>query len=221
MHTFFYFGRSERIVASLLILIALSALALYIWASPKPKEPRSAESHMTKASQSDTIYKDKHYVGPPSHLRAGKSNKFAQRTILDLNSVDSSTLVRVPGIGPTFARRIIELRNRLGGYYTTMQLQEVYGLDEDKYLALRPWFAIRTAPQRYPLDELRSGEIPKHIYLSWEQQKALNKLINRHGKISSWQMLMRETCFTREDSIRLSPYFPSPTPKGKDSTLTH
>lgn len=216
MQHFFFIGKSERIVLTILILTALGALLLYILslgqeakASDNPQE-KSLQTQVStpRVKPADTLYKDQHYVGPPQHLhQAGKSNKFKQKQILDLNRVDSLTLVRVPGIGPAFARRILALRERLGGYYTTMQLQEVYGMDEDKYLALRSWFSIKTAPKSYRLSELRADEIPKHLYLSWEQQNTLRRLINRKGKLSHWAQLMKEHCFSKDDSIRLSPYF--------------
>ncbi|MDY3090684.1 MAG: helix-hairpin-helix domain-containing protein [Porphyromonas sp.] len=206
-----YMGRRERIALAILSLLGMTGLFLYAISQP-PREsqpPRAryiAQQSQPSAKLSDTTYKDKAYVGPPSYLRAGASQKFRERVVLDLNTVDSATLLRVPGIGQGFAKRILALREKLGGYYTVLQLQEVYGMDEDRFLALRPWFRIKTPPRRYRLDSLRVGELPRHPYLSWEQQRALNRLISRHGRLRRWSQLMREPSFTRDDSIRLSPY---------------
>ena len=48
---------------------------------------------------------------------------------LNLNQADSLALIEIKGIGPVFAKRIIEYRELLGGYYDKHQLLEVYGLD--------------------------------------------------------------------------------------------
>ena len=120
---------------------------------------------------------------------------------------DRLTLLRIPGVGPAFAHRILALRERLGGYYTVLQLQEVYGMDEDKFLALRPWFVIKTPPKHFALTSLRADSLPWHPYLSRAQSSTLRKLLLRHGKRLSWSLLRAEGAFTREDSIRLSPYF--------------
>lgn len=219
MSRYLFLGRPERLVIGILAIMAITALGLYAWSCQEPAMSVSAEmgrgEREPKATvQGDSIYKDKDYVGPPSHLRKSTSHKFDKRVVLDLNRVDSATLTRVPGIGAAFARRILALREKLGGYYTVLQLQEVYGMDEEKYLALKPWFAIQSPPRSYPLSELRAGEVPRHLYLSWEQQRALNRLLYKYGVIHSWSQLMRESCFDRDDSIRLSPYFveraPSP-----------
>ena len=80
-------------------------------------------------------------------------------------------------------------------------------MDEDKFLALRPWFVIKTPPKRFALPQLRADSLPWHPYLSREQSATLRKLILRHGKRLSWAVLRSAGTFSREDSIRLSPYF--------------
>lgn len=198
---FFFIGRAERIVLIVLLLLISSGAVLLSLTS------RGQSQMSVLASPADTIYRPDHYVGPPAHLRNSSAPKFRQRQILDLNTVDSLTLIRVPGIGPAFSHRILALRRQLGGYYTVLQLQEVYGMDEDKFLSLKGWFRIGRSPRTYRLDSLISGDIPRHPYLSYTQIKSLNRLIGRHGRIMRWSTLMRDPAFSRDDSIRLSPYF--------------
>lgn len=201
---FSFVGRSERIVITILLLLIGTGLSLQLIAtSDEPRQETPGASH-----RADTLYRSKDYVGPPEHLQRSRVRKFAERRVLDLNTVDSLTLLRVPGIGPAFARRILTLRQRLGGYYTVLQLQEVYGMDADKYLELREWFRIGRLPTQYPLAELSATNIPRHPYLSYQQRRTLAQLIRRHGTISRWSTLMREPVFSRDDSIRLCHYFP-------------
>lgn len=228
MHIGKYFiGRAERITLGLIFALAFGALVLSALAtspdtirstshSPNPKadatQPLSQE-------QKDSILRTKGYVGPPERLRAGANgNKFRQHTVLDLNTADSATLIRVPGIGPTFAHRIIDLRTRLGGFYTVYQLQEVYGIDADRFLALRSWFHTRSPHQRHPLGQLISGQVPRHPYLHWEQRKEMERLLHRHGTALSWRILRKSKLFTYDDSVRLSPYFPDSPPAQSQAT---
>jgi competence protein ComEA len=57
--------------------------------------------------------------------------------MLDINQADSALLEKLPGIGPILAKRIIKYRSILGGYYSTQQLQEVYGLTDSIYLIIK------------------------------------------------------------------------------------
>lgn len=158
-------------------------------------------------SLSDSIRKSKDYVGPPAHLNRSSVKKYQKRVVVDLNSVDSLGLIKIPGIGPAFAHRILSLRKLLGGYYTVQQLQEVYGMDEDKYLVIKRWFTIKTPQKTYRLDSLDADNIPNHIYLSYKQKNAFIRLICRYGKIKNWKQLMSEPEFSHDDSVRLSQYF--------------
>lgn len=51
---------------------------------------------------------------------------------VELNSTDSIELIKIKGIGPVFASRIMKYRDLLGGYVSISQLQEVYGIDSDR-----------------------------------------------------------------------------------------
>ena len=205
-------GRAERKVLILLALVLTSALALYALTTrdqPKANEGASTPSIIApqrgKTGHRDTLITDEHYIGPVDKGR--QVEKFRHYVSLDLNTVDSLTLLRVPGIGPSFAHRILSLRQRLGGYYTVLQLQEVYGMNEEKFLELRPWFTIKTMPIVHRLSELRADSLPWHPYLRRETMRTLRQMVLRHGRKLSWRLLRSEGTFTRDDSIRLSPYF--------------
>lgn len=225
---YFWMGRGERLVLVVVaVLLAVIAGAYYMGATPSHAEGRGASSEVASSSSSpsvsvssspkpqnpsarasaDSLHTSAHYVGPPEAMRQASVKKFVQLTELDLNSADSLTLIRVPGIGPAFAHRILALREHLGGYYTVLQLQEVYGMDEDKFLALRRWFRVKTPQRTYLLDSLRADELPRHPYLLRSHRQALNRLLYRHGRITGWRMLMQTGNFTYADSVRLSPYF--------------
>lgn len=206
-----HLGKSERIVLLILLLLgALLVLASLRSASSSLSSTTPSSSPQPNSimeGHSDSLYTSPAYVGPPERNGYTAVKKFPSKQILDLNRIDSLTLLRIPGIGPTFAKRILSLRQRLGGYYTILQLQEVYGMNEDKFLELRSWFRIHTLPHQYRLSELQADSLPNHPYLMYRHKRALRRLISRYGQLHSWRTLMRTQEFTHDDSIRLSPYF--------------
>ncbi len=52
---------------------------------------------------------------------------------LELNGADSAALVSLRGIGPYYAHKILDYRDRLGGFWRKEQLLEVEGFDADRY----------------------------------------------------------------------------------------
>lgn len=219
-------GKAERIVLMLLVIVLSSALALYAWTQYRSPSPRAVATlgqaplvNRAAASQPTPEQRDSaqrlvtspDYVGPPSGTERAVA-KYTRYVSLDLNAVDSLTLLRVPGIGPAFAHRILSLRSRLGGYYTVLQLQEVYGMDADRFVQLRPWFVVRTPPRQHPLPALRADSLPWHPYLNRAQLQGLRLGVLRQGRHLSWRHLRQSPAFSREDSIRLAPYFPDSLP---------
>jgi competence protein ComEA len=49
--------------------------------------------------------------------------------IVDINVADTSALIRLKGIGAKLALRIVKYRDRLGGFVSSNQFHEIYGLD--------------------------------------------------------------------------------------------
>lgn len=80
---------------------------------------------------------------------------------IDLNSADSSSLVTLYGVGPYFARKIIEFRTRLGGSFVSVeQLMDIDGIDSAKFVGFEKRICIDTLLIRkidfyvYPLDSM-------------------------------------------------------------------
>lgn len=63
-----------------------------------------------------------------------KNYNFEQKELLvELNEADSIELVKLPGIGPYYAKRIIEFREKCGGLITTKELMEIEGVDSARF----------------------------------------------------------------------------------------
>jgi competence protein ComEA len=56
--------------------------------------------------------------------------------IIELNDADTISLTQIIGIGPSFAKRICNYRDKLGGFINKEQLKEVYGLNDSIYLKI-------------------------------------------------------------------------------------
>lgn len=177
----------------------------------KNNEPKINQSSLSKSKKnssrkinlfhSDRIEKTS---GRPIYPR---TEKFPEGTIVDLNTADTTVLKKVPGIGSAFANRIVKYRQLLGGFCSVDQLNEVYGIDEERYHALKPWFSAD--PSRIillPINDLPTDSLWRHPYLNNRHIRAIKQLRRQKGRLSGWDSVRLLEEFTEADIKRLTPY---------------
>ena len=62
---------------------------------------------------------------------------------LNLNTATVSQLEDLPGIGPVLAQRIVEFRQKRGGFKRVEELLAVPGISEKKWKALKDLLTVR------------------------------------------------------------------------------
>ncbi|MEY8685550.1 ComEA family DNA-binding protein [Bacteroides sp. AN502(2024)] len=129
--------------------------------------------------------------------------KYSPGTIISLNSADTTELKKIPGIGSSIARMIVNYRERLGGFSRIEQLQEIH-LKVDK---LRPWFSIDThQTRRINLNKAGMERMMHHPYINYYQAKAIIEYRKKKGPLKSLKQLSLYEEFTPTDLERIEPY---------------
>lgn len=132
-----------------------------------------------------------------------RQEKFAELTHLDLNTVDTTTLKKVPGIASYRARQIIRYRDRLGGFASVEQLSEIENLP----IELQAWFVIQTGVcRKLNLNTASTGELARHPYVGSARAKAIADYRRVQGRLRSLQDLSLLPDFSADVIRRLEPY---------------
>ena len=120
-----------------------------------------------------------------------------------LNTADTTQLKMVPGIGPYFARKVVQYGERLGGYVSVDQLDEIEGfpLDAKDYLVVEG-----AQPRKLNINQLSLNELRKHPYINFYQARAITDYRRLHGPLKSLQDLRLSKDFPPEVIERLTPY---------------
>jgi DNA uptake protein ComE-like DNA-binding protein len=110
--------------------------------------------------------------------------------IVDLNTVDSTTLVELPQIGPYTAVRIIEFREKLGGFIDKEQLRDVKGMDDARFAAIQPYINLGAVEiRRVDVNRADFKTLVHHPYLNYEQVKRIVNQREKRGMIKNWAQL--------------------------------
>lgn len=113
--------------------------------------------------------------------------------IVDLNTADTTLLKRLPGIGSSFAKRIVEYREKLGGYCETVQLLEVYRMDTARYNEIKDYVKIDSlfVPNKLKINSDAFKMMVKHPYLEYDDVKKIVNYREQKGMIASWGQLTK------------------------------
>jgi len=79
---------------------------------------------------------------PPPAKAAPKSSASASAAPLNLNTATVAQLDALPGVGKATAERIIEYRQKAGGFKKTEELMNVQGIGEKNFLKLKPLVTV-------------------------------------------------------------------------------
>ncbi len=127
--------------------------------------------------------------------------------VFELNTADSLQLLKVKGIGPAFAHRILSYRDRLGGFYTKEQLMEVYGMDEERYQDLVKQLTVDSSRiKKLSLNSSSFKEMLKNPYLTYEMVRAIFNFREKVRPFKSVSEVENLEGFTKADLKRLNFY---------------
>lgn len=124
----------------------------------------------------------------------------------DINLADSAALDALPGIGGYFASRIVEYRERLGGYSYPEQLMDIYHFDEQKFAALED--LVECSPPEHPFRiwSLPADSLRLHPYIrNYNAARAIVLLRENTPRDSLCvELIGKAGILSEEDYLRLS-----------------
>jgi competence protein ComEA len=130
----------------------------------------------------------------------------ANKQLIDLNSVDSTQLVMLKGIGAFYAKTIIKYRNSLGGFVSKEQLLEVWKLDQEKYDSIQDQIIVDNGKiKKININTCKATEL-KHPYLKWSQVNAIVNYRDKHGKYKTVEEIKKTDVLDDGTYLKIAPY---------------
>jgi len=145
----FGFTRNETTVLLFLCvtLIAGSGLRWYRNVHAAPADPLSSYDYAIADSQFVALSRGTLADSGHAPSGGGRAKRHAPADTLrpsgiDLNRADTTTLMKLPGIGPALAREIVRQRAEHGRFDSVDDLLEVKGIGPKKLQKIRPYVAV-------------------------------------------------------------------------------
>jgi len=180
-------------------------LEAFVQIPPRPGSGKYADYSKNTANQgfaTNASFEEKPFATPTY-------SKKSAATLVDINAATIEDWQQIPGIGPGWAKRIVNFREKLGGFAMPQQVGETFGLPDSVFQKMLPQMQTNTPVfRKIKLNAATLDELKAHPYLSSFQATILFNYRLQHGSYADFASVKKvKAGFKEEDWARLEPYF--------------
>ena len=123
----------------------------------------------------------------------------------DINKADSAAFDALPGIGPYFAAKMVEYREKLGGYSFPEQLLDIWNFDEEKYAGLSDLITCSAPARPLRLWTMDADALKAHPYVGDYRTARSIVLWRENTPVEAWNVenLCSAGILTEENAAKL------------------
>ncbi len=125
---------------------------------------------------------------------------------VEINTADSTGFIALPGIGSKLSNRIINFRNKLGGFYDVEQVKETFGLPDSVFQKIKPMLQVGGEVQKININIATLEELKLHPYIKYHLANALVQYRLQHGNYKSVEDIRKIMILTEENFQKVKPY---------------
>ncbi len=173
-----------------------------VWGFTEAEKDRLVPyAHIATPENGSINYKNSY---PPYEKKTFEKKAIA---VIDINAGDSAAFVDLPGIGPGFSKRIINFRNKLGGFYKVEQVAETFGLPDSTFQKIKPYLKIDgNNIRQININTATNDELKAHPYIRWQLANVITEYKKQHGNFKVLEDLKKIMIIDAETYSKISPY---------------
>lgn len=144
---------------------------------------------------------------PPHDYKPFTPAPPAAPKVIDINTADSTDFIALPGIGSKLAARIINFRDKLGGFASVQQVAETYGVPDSTFQKIKPRLQLKTASVKtIDINSADANQLKAHPYIKWNVANAIVNYRKQHGNYKTVDELKRIDIIDETLFNKISPY---------------
>jgi competence protein ComEA len=178
----------------------------------------SAEEFQEVTGVSDSLLKViSPYFQFPEWVTSGRSSSGSKAAVpvtrpsaekKDLNNAGAEDLMQVRGIGEVLAGRIVNYRNKIGGFVSDLQIRDIYGLSFEVREQLLRDFTVKDPPsyEIYNINKATVLQLTTVPYIDYELAREIVNYRLLNEQILSFEELAKINSFPSEKIDRIALY---------------
>lgn len=123
-----------------------------------------------------------------------------------INTADTGLLMTLPGIGAKLGARIINYRDKLGGFYSVEQVGETFGLPDSTFQKIKPYLQVDEMVKKININTAELDQLKSHPYIRYHLANAIVQYRKQHGSFRSVTDLSKIMIMDAENLRKMSPY---------------
>lgn len=126
---------------------------------------------------------------------------------IDINTADTVEYSSLPGIGAALARRIVNFREKLGGFYRVEQVAETYGVPDSTFQKIKPYLQLSSATvKQLNINTATVEVLTAHPYIKGSIAKSMVAYRQQHGPFNNIQELQKLMSIDNTAYEKIRPY---------------
>lgn len=127
--------------------------------------------------------------------------------VVDINHGDTASWKQLKGIGSTYAKRIVNFRNKLGGFVSIEQVGETFGLADSAFQKVKQQLRLNSSTiNQIDVNSSTADELKAHPYIAYSVANAIVQYRNQHGQFSTINDLQKIGAIDGALYRKISPY---------------
>lgn len=126
---------------------------------------------------------------------------------VDINVASQADFIALPGIGEKLSARIINFRDKLGGFYSIEQVAETYALPDSTFQKIKPLLRLTSGDiRKINLNQSTKDELKAHPYIRWNLANAIIEYRSQHGNFNKMEDLKAINIIDEATYNKIIPY---------------
>jgi len=127
--------------------------------------------------------------------------------IQKMKGVFNFVFERIRGIGSYFSKKIIDYRERLGGYIHKEQLLEIWKIDLVKYQEIEEFIYFGSEPvEKISINKASVEMLSKHPYINYKMANSIVKMRAQSGDYKEVKEIKRSKLIDEVTFVKIKPY---------------
>lgn len=127
--------------------------------------------------------------------------------VIEINNADTSAFISLPGIGSKLAARIVNFRDKLGGFYSIAQVGETFGLPDSTFQKIKQYLKLENiSTRKININTATIDELKVHPYIRYSLANPIVAYRNEHGPFTKIEDIKKVMAVTDEIYNKIVPY---------------